>query len=216
MALQSVMVFSRFERFWHWFQAVLIIALMMTGFEVNGAYEWLGYETAAQWHRWTAWVLIWLWVFAIFWHLITGEWKQYIPTPRGMVEVIRYYSVGIFDPTVSHPYKKTRLAKHNPVQRVAYSAFNILITPIIWITGLLYMFYNDWDVVGLDGGAITLAGVALVHTAAAFAMLVFFIGHVYMAGFTAKPFYGYIKSMITGYEHVEVDEPARTGAPPAE
>jgi thiosulfate reductase cytochrome b subunit len=153
-------------------------------------------------------------VFAIFWHLITGEWKQYIPTPKGMWEVMRYYTVGIFNPDLPHPYKKTRLAKHNPVQRAAYSTFNLLITPIIWITGLLYMFYNDWDAIGLDEGWITLAGVALVHTAAAFAMLVFFIGHVYMAGFTAKPFYGYIKAMITGYEEVEVegDPKSRTGS----
>jgi hypothetical protein len=26
-----------------------------------------------------AWVLIVLWLFAIFWHITTGEWRQYIP-----------------------------------------------------------------------------------------------------------------------------------------
>ena len=166
------LVFSRFERFWHWFQAVLIIGLMVTGFEVNGAYQLMGYEQAADWHRITAWVLIWLWVFAIFWHLITGEWKQYIPTLENLMAVMKYYSVGIFDQTVPHPYKKTRRLKHNPLQRIAYSMFNIAITPVIWISGWLYMFYNDLGDWGLEG--VSLYAVALVHVAAAFAMLIFF------------------------------------------
>jgi len=190
-----VMVFSRFERFWHWFQAVLIIALMITGFEVNGAYTLFGYEDSATYHRFTAWVLIWLWVFAIFWHLITGEWKQYIPTTEKMIAVMRYYTVDIFDPKASHPFKPSPLSKHNPLQRMAYLTFNVLITPVIWITGLLYMYYNQWAVIGEN--ETWLGWVAGIHTAAAFAMLVFFIVHVYMA-FTGKPPTAYLKAMITG------------------
>ncbi len=30
--MQTALVFSRFERFWHWTQAALIIGLMITGF----------------------------------------------------------------------------------------------------------------------------------------------------------------------------------------
>ncbi|OSM03976.1 cytochrome b/b6 domain-containing protein [Magnetofaba australis] len=194
-------VFSRFERFWHWFQAVLIIALMITGFEVNGAYALVGYEEAAGWHRACAWVLIWLWVFAIFWHLVTGEWKQYIPTTERLMAVMKYYSVGIFDHSVPHPYKKTVRFKHNPLQRIAYLSFNIAITPVIWITGLLYMYYNDWPA----NWGLTLGDVALVHVAAAFAMLIFFIAHVYMA-FTGHPPMQYVKAMITGYDDVYPEE----------
>ncbi len=201
---ECVMVFSRFERFWHWSQAALIITMMITGFEVNGAYEWLGYEQAAHAHRFAAWFLIGLWVFVIFWHAITGEWKQYIPTRRGIMAVVQYYTTGILDASVPHPYKKTRMAKHNPLQRLAYLAFNVLISPVIWISGLLYMFYNEWVQTGLDG-PVTLGDVALVHTAAAFAMLIFFVGHVYLAAFAGKPFYAYLKAMLTGYDLLYVD-----------
>lgn len=200
MAKIKAMVFSRFERFAHWTQAGLIILLMITGFEVNGAYQLIGYEKAADWHRIFAWVLIWLWVFIIFWNLVTGEWRQYIPTTNKLLAVMRYYSAGIFDASVPHPYKKTRAAKHNPLQRLAYLSFNLAISPVIWVTGLLYMFYNDWPRFGLEG--LTLGLVAGVHAAAAFAMLVFFIAHVYMA-FTGKPFTAYVKAMITGYDDVE-------------
>ena len=33
---------------------------------------------AVGYHTIAAWTLIGLWVFAIFWHFTTGEWKQYI------------------------------------------------------------------------------------------------------------------------------------------
>ena len=204
MAKVREMVFTRFERFSHWTQAALIILLMITGFEVNGAYTLLGYEMAADWHRVFAWVLIWLWVFVIFWNLVTGEWRQYIPTTEKLFAVMRYYTAGIFDKDVPHPYKKTRAAKHNPLQRLAYLSFNLAISPVIWISGLLYMFYNDWARFGLEG--LTLGIVAGVHAAAAFAMLVFFIGHVYMA-FTGKPWTAYFVAMITGYDEVE-EEPS--------
>ncbi|MEG3637772.1 cytochrome b/b6 domain-containing protein [Magnetococcus sp. PR-3] len=195
------LVFSRFERFWHWFQAILIIGLMITGFEVNGAYTLFGYEKAADYHRMVAWVLIWLWVFAIFWHLITGEWKQYVPTTERLFAVMKYYSVGIFDHSIPHPYKKTKRFKHNPLQRIAYSVFNIAISPIIWISGLLYMYYNDWPA----SWGLTLGDVALVHVAAAFAMLIFFVMHLYMA-FTGHPPMQYVKAMITGYDDVYSDQ----------
>tara|TARA_R110002167_G_scaffold135985_2_gene322591 strand:+ start:744 stop:887 length:144 start_codon:yes stop_codon:yes gene_type:complete len=43
------------------------------------------------------------------------------------------------------------------------------------VSALLYLFYNDWPAV--LAGALNLETVALVHTAAAFAMLVFIIAH---------------------------------------
>ena len=202
MTLVREMVFSRFERFSHWTQAILIILLMITGFEVNGAYTLLGYERAADWHRFFAWILIALWVFIIFWNLVTGEWRQYIPTTNKLLAVIRYYTKGIFDKNVPHPYKKTRAAKHNPLQRLAYLSFNLAISPVIWVTGLLYMFYNDWPRLGIHG--LTLGIVAGIHTAAAFAMLVFFIGHVYMIT-TGKRVLDQLRAMITGYDEVEDD-----------
>lgn len=195
MSTHEEMVFTRFERFWHWSQALLIVALMVTGFEVHGSHDLLGWGKAAWFHKWLAWALIGLWAFAIFWHVTTGEWRQYVPTTKGLGAVIRYYTVGIFDPTVKHPYKKTRAAKHNPLQRLAYLFFKLLISPALWISGLLYMYYNDIE--GLPLGLV-----AGVHTAAAFAMLVFFIAHVYMAT-TGKPWHSYIRGMITGYEKVE-------------
>lgn len=197
--MSRVMIYKRFERFWHWFQALLIFALLFTGFEIHGSYSVLGFGDAAQLHTLAAWALIVLWLFAIFWHITTGEWRQYIPTRNGLYPVIRYYLIGTFT-GAEHPYRKTTRAKHNPLQRLAYLFFKLMITPVIWLTGLLYLFYNDWP--ATLSGALELETVALVHTAAAFAMLIFIIAHVYMATMGAKVT-SLIKPMVTGYEDLE-------------
>jgi len=56
--------------------------MLLTGFEIRGIYPVFGFERAVELHTLAAWSLVTLWVFAIFWHFTTGEWRQYIPTPR--------------------------------------------------------------------------------------------------------------------------------------
>jgi thiosulfate reductase cytochrome b subunit len=197
--MSRVLMFKRFERFWHWSQALLIFILLFTGFAIHGSYDVMRFSTAVQVHTLAAWALIVLWVFAIFWHFTTGEWRQYIPTRDGLFAVMHYYLVGTFT-GAAHPYKKTSRAKHNPLQRLAYLFFKLIISPIIWASGLLYLFYNDWP--ATLAGALQLETVALVHTGAAFAMLVFVIAHVYMATM-GKTLTSYIKPMITGYEDLD-------------
>jgi thiosulfate reductase cytochrome b subunit len=139
----------------------------------------------------------------MFWHVTTGEWRQYIPTRKGLFAVLHYYLVGTFT-GAEHPYRKTSKAKHNPLQRLAYLFFKLVVSPVIWASGLLYLFYNDWP--ATLSGLLALEWVALVHTAAAFAMLVFIIAHVYMATM-GRTLTSLIRPMITGYE--ELDEPPR-------
>ncbi|WP_417548548.1 cytochrome b/b6 domain-containing protein [Marinobacter segnicrescens] len=197
--MSRVMIYKRFERFWHWCQALLIFTLLFTGFEIHGSYSVLGFGDATQVHTLAAWALIVLWLFAIFWHITTGEWRQYIPTRNGLFAVIRYYLVGTFT-GAEHPYRKTTRAKHNPLQRLAYLFFKLVISPVIWVSGLLYLFYADWP--GMLAGTLALEWVAMVHTAAAFAMLVFIIAHVYMTtmGHTLT---SHIRPMVTGYDDID-------------
>ncbi len=202
VGLKKIYVFKRFERFWHWSQAALIMFMALTGFEVHGTYTIFGFESASSLHITAAWMLIGLWVFAIFWHLTTGEWKQYIPTSENLVATIRYYSVGIFTGE-PHPFKPSQLSKHNPMQRIAYLLFKVVMAPAIWVSGLLYLYYNSWKDWGLDG--LDLSVVALVHTASAFLLLLFLVAHVYLTT-TGDTVFSQIKAMITGWDEVEEDE----------
>lgn len=209
--MTRIYLFKRFERFWHWTQAALIILLLFTGFEIHGSYAALGWEKAVHLHSTALWALIGLWVFAIFWHFTTGEWKQYIPTGDKFFAVLRYYAFGIFA-NESHPFHTTAAKKHNPVQRVAYLGVKLLINTLLWGSGLLYLFHHELAASNVAFlASLDLGIVAALHTAGAFMMLIFLVLHVYLATaghtVTAK-----IKSMITGWEDLH-DEPAVDASP---
>lgn len=199
--MAKVYMYARFERLWHWAQALLIISMLITGFEIHGTYALFGFEQSVQLHTYAAWTLLGLWVAAWFWHVTTGEWKQYIPdTPKRILAMVRFYAFDIFRGK-AHPFHKDRSHKLNPLQRMAYLKLHVLIAPAIWISGLLYLFYSDWA--GIGPSWLTLALVGLVHTAAAFLMLAFLIIHLYLAlSMDHKPFSA-LKAMISGYEEVE-------------
>lgn len=196
--MERIYIFKAFERFWHWCQALLIILMMFTGFEIHGTYRMLGYERAAGFHTAAAWILITLWVFAIFWHFTTGEWRQYVPTTDKLLAMMKYYLSGIFG-HAPHPFRQTVLRKHNPLQRLAYLFVKLLINPLIWITGLAYLYYNELNAFGIKIG---LGTIAQLHTIGAFLMLTFFIVHVYFAT-TGHTWTSHIKAMITGWEEVD-------------
>ncbi len=201
--MNKVYLYSKFERFWHWVQTILITVLIATGFEIHGTYTLLGFEDAVAVHSWCgiSWVI--LYVFIVFWLLTTGQWKQYVPTTKRLMNVLHYYVVGIFKGE-THPIQKKPEAKHNPLQRLTYLGLASVLIPIMLGTGLLYYYYNDWAALGLDG--LSLAIVAALHLIGAFMILIFYVVHVYMTT-TGHSVTAHIQAMFTGWEDV-VDESA--------
>jgi thiosulfate reductase cytochrome b subunit len=198
--VNRIYLYKRYERFWHWSQAVLVISMLITGFEVHGTYKLFGFEQAVNLHTVSAWTLLTLWAFTIFWQFTTGEWRQYIPTLKKVDAMVRYYAFGIFR-HAPNPFQKTAEKKHNPLQRLAYLALLSMLSPIIWGSGLFYLFYSYWKSWGVDAW-LSLEAVAVIHTAGAFMMLVFFIAHVYLTTTGHTPT-AHIKTMITGWEEAE-------------
>ena len=197
---ERIYIYKRYERFWHWSQALLIIVMMLTGFEVHGSYSVLGFGQAVEMHTVAAWCLLTLWAFTIFWQFTTGEWKQYLPSLKNVLAMIHYYTIGIFTNS-PHPFRKTVVQKHNPLQRLAYLALLAFISPLIWVSGLFYLFYGDWARFGLDA-YLSLEWVAVTHTLGAFMITAFFFIHVYLTT-TGHTLTAHIKAMITGWEEVE-------------
>ncbi len=205
---QRIYLFTRFERFWHWSQAALVIILLVSGFAIRGVHELIPFGPAVRIHEAAAWLLIGLWVFAIFWHFTTGQWKQYIPTLTNISAVFRYYAYGIFT-GASHPYRVTVDHKHNPLQRLAYLGVKLVINPLIWISGLLYLLWGS--VRDSMPAWLGLEQVAGLHALGAFLMLAFLIIHVYLATAGHTPL-AYIKAMVTGWE--EVHDEGQVKRPP--
>ncbi|MCK2128120.1 cytochrome b/b6 domain-containing protein [Thauera aromatica] len=204
---ERLYLFTRFERFWHWTQAGLIIVLLFTGFAIHGSHRLIGFRKAVEAHEIAAWLLIALWIFAIFWHFTTGAWKHYIPTLENVDRMVRYYVYGIFA-GAPHPYKVTLERKHNPLQRLAYLGVKLVINPLLWASGLLYLFWGSVE--GTLPAALGLQQVATIHTLGAFLMLAFLIIHVYLATVGRTPL-AHIRAMITGWEEVHEDGTASSG-----
>jgi len=202
MSRRQVLIFNRFERFWHWTQAIAIFTLLFTGFGIHGLHAFGDFGMLVNTHVIAALYLMVLWVFAIFWHLTTGSWRHYVPTTDGLLRVARYYVFDIFT-GADHPYRKHFWRKHNPLQALTYLALKIFLFPAIWLSGLAYLSYGLWS-----QGASTNAGlewVALIHTAAAFAMLVFIILHIYLLT-TGHSFVEHVRPMVTGYDDIDLSE----------
>lgn len=189
-------LYTRYERFWHWFQMVLVSILIVTGLEIHGSYTLLGFGKAVKVHNVTG--ITWLVSFFIFifWLLTTGEWKQYIPTTKKIMAVAKYYVVDIFRGK-PHPVKKRVDAKHNPLQRLTYLSVISLLLPVQMFTGILYFTYNQWQIWGQT--FLTLEQTALLHVVVNFFIIAFIIVHVYMTTTGHTPL-SYIKGMITGWE----------------
>jgi thiosulfate reductase cytochrome b subunit len=203
--MKQVYIYKKFERFWHWSQAALILFLALTGFEIHGSFSLLGFEKAVMFHRIASYLLLALIAFSIFWHFTTGEWKQYIPTISKLKEQIWYYTVGIFR-NAPHPTIKSAHKKLNPLQAITYLGFKLLMAPVMILTGLLYLYYKTFDVNDIIVVSdIPLEWIAWAHTLGAWLLMVFIIVHVYMTT-TGHSVTTNIKAMITGWELLEDEQ----------
>ncbi|MCF6282856.1 MAG: cytochrome b/b6 domain-containing protein [Candidatus Polarisedimenticolaceae bacterium] len=202
MSIHTIQVFKRFERIWHWGQMALIFTLMFSGFIIYGAFHLISFSDAVTLHTWAAMVLLVLWLFAIFWLFTTGQWRHYLPTGENLGKVIRFYAIGIFKGE-HHPYRKTYRRKHNPLQALTYMLVKLVIFPAIWLSGIAYLLISF----GLGGflAGIGLDLIALIHTSAAIAIVVFVIAHLYLLT-VGDSFVGHVKPMVTGYDKVELTD----------
>jgi thiosulfate reductase cytochrome b subunit len=192
--IKKVYLYTRFERFWHWLQGLMIIVLMVTGFEVHGTFKLMGFQTAVNVHNFVGLAWLVLFAFFVFWLLTTGEWKQYIPTTKKLFDVIFYYAFGIFKGH-EHPVQKSVGAKHNPLQRLTYLGISAMLLPLQMTTGLIYYLYN------FIPGSISLSILAVVHTLLAFLLVNFLIIHVYMTT-TGHSLFSHIACMISGWDEI--------------
>ncbi len=198
---KSTYIYKSFERFWHWSQALLILFLAVTGFEIHSSFKLFGFEHVVQMHNIAAWAFLILIIFAIFWHFVSGEWRQYIPTTKLIKEQVNYYVLGIFK-GAPHPTKKTVYNKFNPLQRIIYLGLKILVIPIQVVSGFAFLYYIYPDSFWHSSEVKT---IALVHTMGAFSLIAFVIAHIYLTTTGHSPTQS-LYAMLTGWENLDVDE----------
>ncbi len=195
MKYKKQYLYSKFERFWHWTQMLLVMLLTITGFEIHGNFEIMGFENSVRIHSAAAWSFMGLAVVSIFWMIVSKQYLNFIPTTTKLKEQLQYYTSGIFKGR-PHPLHKTLYNKLNPLQRIVYAGLLILIFPVQIITGLAYMYYH-YPENPIDADGLLLAVNA--HTIGAFMVVAFIIVHVYMTT-TGHSVSANVKAMISGYE----------------
>ncbi len=200
MAERLVMVYSRFNRIWHWSQAVSIFLLLFSGARIMGLHGAMPFGLAVTVHTGVALALVLLWVVVIFWLLTTGTWKQFIPTIAGLGEVARFYAWGVFKGE-EHPYRKRLGRRLNPLQAIAYFALKAVLIPAIWVTGLVYLVHGFWS--HLDPGDFWLWLVANLHILTGFAIASFVVVHVYLLTI-GHSFREHVRPMINGFEKIDL------------
>ncbi len=197
--MKKIYIYKRFERFWHWAQALLILVLAFTGFEVHGSYRILGFERAVVIHNYAGFTLITLIAFAIFWHFTTGEWRHYIPTTDRLREMVYYYLKGIFQGE-KKPVGKSEKVKLNPLQKITYTGYKVAIVPVMIATGLIYYYVAHGDI-----HLRSVKYIAIIHSLGAFILIAFTVIHVYMTT-TGPTLTSHIKAMFTGWDEVEEED----------
>ncbi|MFH1844585.1 MAG: cytochrome b/b6 domain-containing protein [bacterium] len=205
-------MYGIYERIWHWLQAAVGLLLLFTGLAIH----WPGlfgidFAGAIAWHNVLAFVLLVNAALALFFHLTTGEIKQFVPAPNNLFTRLarqyRYYVWGMFR-GAPHPIAKNRRSKFNPMQQLAYLGLLNLLLPLQVLSGLLLWGGQRWP--GLLDAVGGLALPAALHSLGAWLFGAFLLLHVYLTTTGHRPS-ALIVAMITGWEEMAEHDGASHG-----
>ncbi|MBW6484885.1 MAG: cytochrome b/b6 domain-containing protein [Syntrophobacterales bacterium] len=205
-------------RIWHWINALIVIALMITGIQLRapgiGEFarriaSWIPeYSAAVLIHRYSGYAMT---ISFLLWAIYiseSGSFRAHCLLRRADLPLLGkqayYYLFGIFQGR-ENPFTPTAEGKFNPLQKIAYYSVMLVITPLIIITGILFsdiFFFND--VIGWLGGVRLLDA---LHVAAGYLLLLNLIVHLYMSTMGRSSF-DLIKAMILGFEEMPEEPPA--------
>lgn len=211
--LRKVYMYSLYERQWHWLQTLVIFGLLFTGIVIHkpDTFGVFSFPGIVEVHNILGVILLINAALAAFYHLASGEIRQFLPKPAGFFDQAfqqaKYYLRGIFK-GAEHPFEKTRQRKMNPLQQVTYLLLLNVLLPLQVISGLLMMGVQQWPEIALRLGGLPF--LAPLHTAVAWLLASFIVLHVYLTT-TGHKVTTDIKAMITGWDEVEVHPGATTG-----
>jgi thiosulfate reductase cytochrome b subunit len=211
--VKRVYMYSVYERFWHWFQTFAILLLVFTGLVIHRP-ELFGvawFEQAVVVHNILAVLLALNAALSLFYHLVSGEIRTFIPRPYGFFDQAivqtRYYLQGIFKHE-QHPFEKTRASKLNPLQQITYFGILNVLLPLQIATGALMLGVQSFPQMETWLGGLPF--LAPFHSLVAWTFAAFIILHVYLTTTGHTPLAN-IEAMMIGWD--EVADPDAVAAP---
>ncbi len=204
--LRKVYMYGVYERLWHWLQTFVIVALLFTGLIIHkpDIFRIFSFRYVVLVHNILAAILVINAGLSLFYHLASGEIKQFIPRPYGFfdqaISQALFYARGIFS-NAEHPFEKTPEKKLNPLQQATYFAILNILLPLQILTGILMWGAQRWPNIAMAMGGLPLLGP--FHTLIAWLFASFIVGHVYLTTTGPIPLAS-IKAMMVGWDDVEV------------
>jgi len=206
---RRVYMYDAYERLWHWLQAGVILMLIFTGLVIHKPHYFgmFSFAYVVQVHNVLGFILLINAALALFYTVASGTIKRFLPAPKGffgraMAQTI-YYTRGIFSGE-PHPLEKTREHRLNPLQQVTYLMILNVLLPAQVVTGVLIWGMQEWPVLAENLGGLPV--LAPLHTFLAWAFAAFIVMHVYLTTAAGETASSGIKSMISGWEDVEVHD----------
>ena len=202
MNASPLVLFSLYERIWHWLQAVGIGLLLLTGMAIH-APGWLAivpFDWAVTIHNALGLLLVVNAALGLFYYLTTGAIVQYLPEPKDFISLslrqARYYLHGVFrgEP---HPFEKTRHRRLNPLQQATYLVILNVLLPLQMLSGMTMWLARFWPDAAAHFGGLSV--VAPLHTLGAWLFAAFLFAHIYLAT-TGATVVSNFQAMVLGYE----------------
>jgi thiosulfate reductase cytochrome b subunit len=201
-------------RCWHWINAGLFLALLVTGLSIHWAAPGtpaVKFRTAILAHN-TAGILLTASYVWFLLGLVRGNGRYYRLTVRdivpGMFLQARHYLLGIFRGEPS-PFPHDADRKFNPLQKMSYLVVMFALFPALIATGWALFFPADLPARVLDLPGVGIAAIA--HTYLAFVLSLFMVVHVYL-GTTGRTPGELFRLMLVGDRGAHA-EPASTARP---
>jgi len=193
---------SLWERIWHWFQAGIILLLLITGFQMHYPDQLIFFKDLANnfnLHVMLGAALLINSILGLFYQLTTGAIIHFIPglddILYGAMKQVKYYLSGIFRHE-NPPHTKNKNQRLNPLQKIAYLVLLILLIPLQLLSGILLVYGAEyWPIIFNRLGGLRI--IAPIHTLLAFVFLSFFIVHIYLSTTGDTPL-GLLQEMVFG------------------
>lgn len=203
--IERVYMYSVYERLWHWLQTATIVGLLFTGLIIHkpDVFGLFSFRYVVLVHNILAAILVVNAGLALFYHLASGEIKQFVPRPYGFfdqaITQARYYLGGIFKGE-AHPFEKTPDKKLNPLQQITYFSILNVLLPLQVITGALMWGAQQWPEIANTLGGLPF--LAPFHSLNAWLFAAFIVLHVYLTTTGHRPLTA-IQAMVDGWDEVE-------------
>jgi thiosulfate reductase cytochrome b subunit len=204
---RRVHMYDAYERIWHWLQASAILLLIFTGLIIHKPHFFgmFSFAYVVQVHNVLGFIVLINAALALFYTLASGTIRRFFPDPDGFVgralEQAAFYTRGIFAGE-AHPLEKTRENRLNPLQQITYLAILNILLPAQVVTGVLIWGMQKWPLLAEALGGLPV--LAPIHTLLAWAFAAFVVMHVYLTTAAGETPGAGIRSMISGWEEVEV------------